>query len=363
MTPTVKAAITAIAVLFPLAACAQTTYRSPDGAFSVDIPANWKLSTDPSSNQIDAHSGPVSFSVTVTSIPQGAAASDFLEASDAQLQKQCPTYKHRDTHPITLAGLNGLASVSTCNDPRSPAIAETSAALTPSGLLANLTAVAPAEHYADSIAIFATVKASLHVPALPATASPSSTNTPPTVADIKRDCAAGRYSQEECSRRLGIALSANAPDTQHIPNATSYHDPQNRFTVDIPPGWTATSEGDNGILGVQLSHAKDWIDIMPSTAPSASEAVLAREREMIQKSHLTRTAPFSPTGLIQIFGHGTELTYDTTDASSPDGTPIDAIIAAIAPATGGPAKLLFETSTAHTSDNVGLAVALSIRLP
>jgi hypothetical protein len=296
-------------------------------------------------------------------IPQGAAASDFLEASDAQLQKQCPTYKHRDTHPITLAGLHGLASVSTCNDPRSPAIAETSAALTPSGLLATLTAVAPAEHYADSIAIFATVKASLHVPALPGAANATSTDPPPTVADIKRDCAAGRYSQEECSRRLGIALSANAADTQHIPNATSYRDPQNRFTLDIPPGWTATAEGDNGILGVQLRHANDWIDIMPSTAPSASAAVLTREREMIQKSHLSRTAPFSPTGLIQVFGHGTELTYDTTDASSPDGSPIDAIIAAIAPATGGPARLLFETSIAHASDNVALAVALSIRLP
>lgn len=191
---------------------------------------------------------------------------------------------------------------------------------------------------------------------------------PDPVAQVKKDCQAGKYSQEECARRLGIALGQQAGPQESAPSANRYNDPQGRFSFAIPEGWQANPKGDNGSLGVQLRSGANWINIIPASAASTREVVLAQEQHVLEQSHSDRKTPFGPSGLIQLFGNGVELTYDSFDGVSTDGQPIASYIGGVTNLTGSAhTYLLLVASLSKDPDSKDgatfLATAQSIRLP
>jgi hypothetical protein len=357
----------AIAALLPPAVIAQTPYTSPDGRFTLQIPTGWQAIPDASiPGLVSFHSGAVSVAVFVSQQHQSNAmtARQFIDGNQKELKGQCPTFQNRKSGASTLLGYPAVTAIATCSDPKSPAVAEDLATLTPDYLLIGFTIISPISRYYATLPLIDNMRSSLRLANHPAPSNPYAEDTG-AMADLDKACLVGAFSQEDCARRLSNALAASDPNPAppHIANSTFYRDPLHRFVVDVPPGWTAKPEGDNGSLGVQLRNGSDWINIMPSKATSAKEAVLAHERAMIAGSHLDRQPPLGPAGLIQVFSHGTELTYDTMTGFNPDGTSVNAIVAGVAPMSGGGPVILLGSSITNKpgADDPALSVAMSLQ--
>ena len=140
----------------------------------------------------------------------------------------------------------------------------------------------------------------------------------------------------------------------------------------VPKGWKATSEGDNGANGVQLRNGSNWINVMPADgATSASDVVLGQERWIAQNSKQDRKPPFGAAGLIQLFGQGLEVTFDSFKGASAKGDAVESWIAGIGDISGkGHSYLLMaaslETATEKDPTQGGvpiIAVAQSIKMP
>jgi hypothetical protein len=195
---------------------------------------------------------------------------------------------------------------------------------------------------------------------------------PDPVAEIKKACEAGAYTQEDCARRLGIALGqqahTNAISGPAADPGRRYNDPQGRFSLHIPDGWTSDAKGDNGSLGVQLRSGSQWINVLPASADSTRTVVLDQEQKVLAQSHSDRKPPFGPAGLIQLFGSGVELTYDNFAGVSTDGSSIESYIGGVTNLTGPThTYLLLVASLSKDPDSksgaIFLATAQSIHLP
>lgn len=356
-----------VAALLPPVVLAQTPYTSPDGQFTLNLPAGWRAEPDPGiPGLVSFHSGAISVSVFVSQQHQSNAmtAQQFIDSDQSELKGQCPTFQSRKSGASTLLGHPAVTAIATCSDPKSPAVAEDIATLTPDHLLIGFTVISPISRYYAALPLIDNMRSSLRVAKHPAPANPYAEDTG-AVADLTKACLVGALPQEDCARRLSNILAASDPNPAppHLANSTLYRDPLHRFVVDVPPGWTAKPEGDNGSLGVQLRNGSDWINIMPSKAASAKEAVLGHERDMIAGSHLNRQPPLGPAGLIQVFSHGTELTYDSMTGSNPDGTSVKAIVAGIASMSGGGPIILLGSSITNKpgADDPALSVAMSLQ--
>jgi len=327
----------AAALLLPIAASAQTPYASPDGFFTVQVPNGWRIQPDPDNKSVNFHNGAVEVDISVW--PQASrapkppiTAQGFTELNDASFQQQCPTYRHLQGKPTTLLGYPAYISTNNCSDPKSPAVGETTAALTPDNLLLSITVISPLSRYAAILPDIDLLRDTFRLVNHPYT--PSAPEESQARADLHRACLAGAFSQAHCVAQEATLLGQEAPDKPHdnnLPN--TYHDAAGRFSIDYPDGWTAIAEGDNGSAGLQLRSGSYWINLMPATeGNTASEVVLLREQKLAGTSG--RKPPFNPIGLIQIFGHGLEITYDDFPASTAKGDPIDSTIAGIGDISG-----------------------------
>ena len=360
-------------VALPNALAAQTTYHDPKGRFDLQVPAGWQLTPDGVVDQVIVHKVTVQAVVMVMDQNKSNAmtAKEFVDATAGELQGRCPTFKTRQSGTVTLAGAQGIFSLFTCSDPKSPSVAETSAALTETPVLIGITLMAPLADYYENLPALDAIRDSLHIHGEKAGASASDASESLAMTELKKACAVGAFTQEGCSRRMGILLGqeetpAEAASTPAF--GTVYRDPTGRFSLQVPKGWSATSEGDNGILGVQLRSGANYINVMPAEpAASASEVVLTHEQKMAARSNSTRKPPFGILGLIQIFGNGLEVTYDHFDASSPDGNAIDCYIGGVGDIKGTEhAYLLINSSVAaqqkEATGGLFLSVAQSIHL-
>ena len=390
----------AIAVLLlPLAGAAQTLYTSPDGRFTLQVPSGWQIKPEPDLSLVTFRNGAISVAILVSQQHKSNAmtAKQFIDGNSEELKGQCPTFRNRQNGPTTLVGFPGLTSISTCSDAKSPAVAEDFAALTPDNLLIGFTVISPLARYYEALPLLDGMRSSMHLigftvisplaryyEALPLLDGMRSSMhligypAPPTLKPAKSEvtialekaCLVGTFSQEDCARRRGILIGQEhpAPDT-HLPNL--YRDPAGRFSVEFPSGWKAISEGDNGVLGVQLRSGSYWINLMPETAGTPREAVLHREQQIAANFSFTRTPPFGDIGLVQLFGHGLEITFDNFPASSPTGDPIDSYIAGVGDISGASHNLLLiVASLPRNSPNAApgtpvvpfFAIAQSIRM-
>jgi len=361
------------ALIMPLAVAAQTTYHDPQGRFDLQVPAGWQIGTDKEVDQVIVHKGAVQAIVAVLQQDKSdpVTATEFVDVTAKEFQGQCPTSRERQSGKLMLAGTPGVYSLFTCSDPKSPAVAETSSALTRNAVLIGFTMIPPLDEYYESLPVLDGIRNSLRVTGSETSAIASKESESLAMTELKKACTVGAFTQEDCARRIGILLGKEAhPGAASLERATVpvYRDPTGRFSVQIPQGWSAISEGDNGILGVQLRSGSDWINIMPAQpAASASEVVLRYEQKVAAQSKSDREIPFGTLGLIQLFGNGLDVTYDHFSAHSPQGDAIESYIGGVGGISGTDHVYLLLTTSfgAHKKDEAGalfLSVAQSIRL-
>ncbi|MGC1871744.1 MAG: hypothetical protein WA700_12360 [Acidobacteriaceae bacterium] len=328
------------ALLLPLVTAAQTLYTSPDGRFTLQVPTGWQIKSEPELSTVTFRNGAVSVSVLVSQQHKSNAmtAKQFIDGNIDELKGQCPTFQNRQKGPTTLVGFPALTSTSTCSDARSPAVAEDFATLTPDYLLIGFTVISPLSLYYEMLPVLDDMRASLRIIGHPAPPTPKPTKSEASIA-LEKACLVSAFSQEDCARRQGMLIGKEDPGSDtHFPNV--YRDPAGRFSIEFPSGWKAISEGDNGVSGVQLRSGSYWINLMPRTANNPKELVLHHEQAIAASVNSTRTPPFGRAGLIQLFGHGLEITFDNFSASSPAGDPIDSYIAGVGSISGTNHNLL-----------------------
>jgi hypothetical protein len=343
-----------------------TTYTAPSGLFTVQVPAGWRAHYEPDLHQVSLSSGPLLAIVMVT--PQNKSnaltPAQFLETTADDFSHRCPTYQAVQNGDVSLAGHLGQYSLFTCSDPKSPAVAETSAALTATPTLIAVTLIAPLSDYADNLPTLDAIRDSVRLTGQPAPHVPSPKDT--ALAELKKACRVGAFPQIECARRLAILDGDDyKPSDNPATSASIYHDARNRFTVTIPKSWRATPEGDNGSLGVQLRLGDSFINIMPAppAAATTDEVVLQQEQKFADLSQSPNKPPFGSVGIIQIFGNGVEVSYDNFRTSSAKGIPIDSYVAGVGDISGKGAFLLVIASLQPaTAGGTFLATAQSIHL-
>jgi hypothetical protein len=298
-------------------------------------------------------------------------AQEFVDVTAKEFQGQCPTSRERQSGKLMLAGTPGVYLLFTCSDPKSPAVAETSSALTKNAVLIGFTMIAPLDEYYESLPALDGIRDSLHVTGNETAATATKESDSQAMTEIKKACTVGAFPQEDCARRIGILLGKEAKPgaaSSEPPASQAYRDPAGRFSLQVPQGWSATSEGDNGIRGVQLRLGSDWINIMPAEpAASTSEVVLHYEQKVAAQSKSAREIPFGASGLIQLFGNGLEVTYDHFGAYSSQGGTIESYIGGVGGISGKDHVYLLSIASfgAHKKDEAGglfLSVAQSIRV-
>lgn len=366
------AAFSVAALIVPLGVVAQTTYHDPHGRYDLQVPDGWHTEPDQGVDQIIVRKGAVQVIVFV--IQEHTAAMtpiQFVASNAKEFEDQCPTFRLVKKGDLTLAGTPGVYLLATCSDPKSPAVAETAASLSASKVLVGFTMIAPLTEYYASLPLLDGIRNSLHVTGGNSASSSTPSAESQAKSELERACTVGAFTQEDCARRLGILLGLEAkPDEAEPATATGnvYRDGTGRFSLQVPAGWGATAEGENGILGVQLRSNTNWINIMPSEpAASASEVVLNQEQKIATQSNSTRKPPFGALGLVQLFGNGLEVTYDHFIASSTQGSSVESYIGGVGAisGTGHFFMLLMGSIGADQKDKGGaafLAVAQSIRL-
>jgi hypothetical protein len=357
-----------IPLAFPIVLGAQTTYTDPAGLFNVQVPAGWHADFDPTLHQLTLANGPLLAILLVS--PQNKSnamtAREFIDTTASEFAQQCPTSHIAQNGDVTLADVHGNFALFTCSDPKSPAVAETSAALTSAPTLIALTTISPLARYYDSIPILDAIRDSLHLTGQPTPSAPDPKDL--ALTELKKACTVGAFTQEDCARRIAVLNGVGTTIPAPTSSAGIYRDALNRFTVSIPDGWHATAEGVNGALGVQLRLGPSFINIMPAPpASSTDNVVLHQDQILADQSHITRKPPFSSLGIIQLFGNGVEVSYDHFSASSPQGDPIDTYIAGVGDISGKGSTFLLVTasqpaSQSETSGGTFIAAAQSIHL-
>jgi len=355
------------AALLPMASLAQTTYHDPKGRFDLQVPAGWSAAPDGEVDQVIVRHGAAQAIVAVIQQNKTNAmtAKEFVGSTVIEFKQQCPTTQERQSGAVTLAGAQGIYTIVTCSDPKSPAVAEASAVLTPNYYMVGFTMISPLSQYYANLPVLDGIRNSLHVTGNDTAAPVSKDADSPGVTEAKKACAVGAFSQEECSRQIGIQYSKQTAgeDAADAAKSNVYRDPTGRFSFSIPDGWTTTSEGDNGILGVQVRSGSNWINVIPTDpAPSATEVVLRYERNMAAKSNSDRKPPFGAAGLLQLFGHGLELTYDNFSAAGSDGTSRDSWVGGVGDVSGaaGQSYLLLVASIDTQQEDAGAKAFLNI---
>jgi len=359
-------------LIVPVTANAQTTYHDPKGRYDLQIPEGWTAAPDNGVDQIIVRKGAVQATVLVSQQHKdnGMTAKEADDETVKEFYGQCPTTQVRKKGAVTLAGEPGIYTLLTCSDSKSPAVAEAASVLTDNTVLVQFTMVAPLAKYYDNLPLLDGIRDSLRVTGATIIAVQKGTDST-AVTELDRACTVGVFAQEDCARRMGILLGkegAQDGTPQKPPSGAVYRDPSGRFSLHVPEGWSAKAEGDNGVLGVQLRSGTNWINVMAADpAASASEVVLNQEQKVALRSNSSRKPPFGPAGLIQVFGNGLEVTYDSFKASSAQGDPIESYIAGVGDisGTGHNFLLLIASIGAEQGEKSGgtfLSVAQSIHL-
>ncbi|MBS0431218.1 MAG: hypothetical protein JSS21_02265, partial [Proteobacteria bacterium] len=109
-------AVLSIAMSWPVAAVAQTTYQDPKGRFEVEVPDGWNAAPDTQVDMTIIRRGAAEVDVSV--IRQGKrtpmTAQQFVDSTVTEFKQQCPTLAERQRGNVTLAGHKAIYALPTC---------------------------------------------------------------------------------------------------------------------------------------------------------------------------------------------------------------------------------------------------------
>src|ERR1035441_6868310 len=143
---------------------AQTTYRDPDGLYTVQAPAGWKITKDAGSGQVAIKNGAVSATLAITQTKDWPKdVQEVQDMDEKEMQGQCPTYRLLQRGKTTLAGAPGAFFLTSCADPKSPAIAEISAAMTRDRILILFDAISPKARYYEALPELEAIRSSIRL--------------------------------------------------------------------------------------------------------------------------------------------------------------------------------------------------------
>jgi len=227
-----KASVLAFAVLALCAAPAQAQglYKDPSGAFTVQLPAGWQSQPQADSPIISFVNEQAEASVSMGVI-HGAesntpTAEKELDSIQSQFPQNCPQAKIKQRGPTTLGGMQGAFLLVGCTNDKGGGEVMKFAVASKPGLLVVLNSASPAPNY-DAV-----------LPAL--------------------------NSIEHSLRLLAVSAPAQSSAPTHASSRT-YRDPQGRYTLAVPAGWSVTPPADAGSGTVQLSSGPSWAMLMPSS--------------------------------------------------------------------------------------------------
>jgi peroxiredoxin len=183
-------------------------YQSPDGAFSIEVPAGWQVRNEEGSNEVTILRGNVSVSVSTEGTEAGTNVEQWLEVNKSLLRQQCPTAEIREEGKTTVAGEAGAYFSMYCPGPRLPTIVIMSTAIK-NGKLYSFNVTSPSAQLAAAQPEIDKMGQSF----LPGSDKPESKEAHELrVAKanaeydrrmklLKEDCATGKMSQADCTTK------------------------------------------------------------------------------------------------------------------------------------------------------------------
>jgi hypothetical protein len=123
-------------------------------------------------------------------------AKQVVETTVSEFQAQCPTFQERLSGSVTLAGAPGVYTLVTCSDPKSPAVAETSSALTANSFLVGFTMIAPLRDYYANLPVLDGIRNSLQVKGAGRAVAASNAAIAQAKTELKKACIVGVFEQQ-----------------------------------------------------------------------------------------------------------------------------------------------------------------------
>ncbi len=220
-------------LLFAAGISAQTTYRDPDGAFTVNVPAGWQAQRQTEGHGVTISKGDVSATVGVDATNDGSTPTprQVLDSYEQQFAKQCPS-PGRPTQrgSTTVGGLTGAYSQLYCADKENGEWMMRFAVSTSNGRMLLFQVTAPTSQYSSAKPVLEIMAGSFrpgggnagnassngwapidksNIDA--ASASLASPAESPKVKALLEACSAGAIGPDECATKLAeLTKKANS---------------------------------------------------------------------------------------------------------------------------------------------------------
>lgn len=240
MLPLAVAAMAAVGVVAgPVQAHAQKPqiYKDPGGVYSVLVPASWTTKSKPGNPMVSIVNATTNVTVTLGAIrgPEANTPTPEMELDGikSQFPHICPQAKTLDHGPTKLAGLSGAFITVSCAAQSGPETMKYAVATGP-GVVAMLTVDSPGASYPKVQASLRAIEDSLKIQAGTAAQGPGGSGP---------GAGAGQFA----------AVTISGPGV--------YRDPQGRYSLKIPVGWTAKSDASGA---AQLSHGASAATVFAS---------------------------------------------------------------------------------------------------
>jgi hypothetical protein len=272
---------------------AQSLYKDPAGAFTVAVPASWETQREPGSPMVSFVSQKLQASVSMVVIQGNEANTPTpdkeLEMIQGQFPQNCPQAKIQKRGPTTLGGISGAYLLVKCtNDKGGLEVMKFAVASTP-GLLLVLNSASPVVNYEAALPAFDSMERSLKQ--LTLTGAPAQSS----------------------------AAAPSGPE--------AFHDPQGRYSLAVPDGWSASPQADSGAL--QLSFGLNWAMLMTGSGSLASDV----NHQVTQQIQAQFTGfQLLNEGDLQVNGHPSHGT--TATGMNPKGERVSVLVLSISAGNG-----------------------------
>jgi hypothetical protein len=293
--PTMAAALAILGASISLAqspAQAQSLYKDPAGAFTVMVPAAWETQRESGSPMVSFVNRKLQASVSMGVIHGNDANTSTpekeLEMIQGQFPQNCPQAKIQKRGSATLGGIDGAFMLVNCtNDKGGQEVMKFAVASKP-GLLMVLNSASPAMNYEAALPAFDSMEHSL----------------------------------KQLAMNGAQAQSAAAP-----PSPDAFHDPQGRYSLAVPDGWTAAPQADSGTL--QLSSGPNWAMVIAGNGSVPSDV----NQQVTQQIQAQFTGfQLLNEGDLQVNGHPSHGT--TATGMNPKGERVSILVLSISAGAG-----------------------------